>query len=380
MGIRRNLLDFSVALMRAAYPMRRATKPVKIFVLRNNDLGDVAVITPLFQALKNQFPDAQIVVGVCTASKDILKHNPYVSEVADCNAPWHNHRSPGKSLTAALGYIFRSPEVKKLQTYKFDIGIDVLGSPFGSILMMRLRIPIRLGRKGYAGGHTGATAYLENTTTESVAKGVLGFASLLSPNAKLESDTKPQLFLSPDEVEKARHTWQEMGWNCGKSGPRIVFAPGAGVPAKQWPAEHFAALAKRLSPQFCGCILGSREDYEAGELIREASREWTNKCGSVTIRDSMALISLADLLVCNSSFVMHVASGFNKPSVVVLTRILDPTIHRFFWEVEGLHHALYPEGDASHVSVDAVEQGVRKALAAGTGSAAVLTALQDDVR
>ncbi len=152
MGIKRDLLEAGVTTMRLIRRFPKAKRPLSIFVLRNNDLGDLVVVTPLFKALRMAFPDAYIVAGVCSWSKDILKNNPYISEVVDCNAPWHNHRAPHKSLTKALKYIFGSPEVTRLRSYKFHVGIDVLGSPFGSMLLMHLNIPIRLGRKGYAGG------------------------------------------------------------------------------------------------------------------------------------------------------------------------------------------------------------------------------------
>jgi len=265
-------------------------------------------------------------------------------------------------LTKALKYIFGSPEVTRLRSYKFHVGIDVLGSPFGSMLLMHLNIPIRLGRKGYAGGHSGATAYLENTTTTSVAKGVLEFARLLKKDAEIDSDTKPQLYLSLPEIEEAKKVWLEIEETAGKGRPRIVVAPGAGVPDKQWPVARFAELIGRLSKETCGCVLGSSEDRQLGEAIARDVEGWSNRCGKVSIRQSMALISLADLVICHSSFVMHLASAFSRPAVVILTRALDSKIHAYFWEVEGSHYQLYPSGKDHHVSVAAVEEQTRVLL------------------
>src|SRR6202035_3183521 len=152
---------------------RQPKEPLSILVLRNNDLGDLVTVTPLFQVLRSAFPEAHIVAAVCSWAKDILKNNPYISEVIDCNAPWHNHRAGSKSLIRPLKYIFQSPEMKRLQSENFDVCIDVVGSQFGSLLMMKLGIPIRVGRKGYAGGHTGATLYLDNTFTTSVSRGIV---------------------------------------------------------------------------------------------------------------------------------------------------------------------------------------------------------------
>jgi ADP-heptose:LPS heptosyltransferase len=37
---------------------------VRIFVLRNNDIGDLLVLTPLIEALKRTFRNAEILTGV----------------------------------------------------------------------------------------------------------------------------------------------------------------------------------------------------------------------------------------------------------------------------------------------------------------------------
>jgi heptosyltransferase-2 len=336
-----------------------AASPVSILVLRNNDLGDVVVITPLFQALRQAFPDSRIVAAVGSWSKDILGNNPYISEIVECNAPWHNHVTATKSVLGPLKYIFGSPEASRLRDRNFDVGIDVLGSTYGSMLLMRMGIPIRLGRKGYAGGHTGTTGYLIASRTVSVAAEATQFARLLKADAETDFGSRPQLFLDPAEIEEAEQAWLRVRGQSAHRGPRIVIAPGAGVPEKQWPVSMFAGLAGRLSSETCGLVLGSNADLALGERIAQASHGWVNRCGDVSIRQSMALISLADLVVCHSSFVMHLAAAFNKPCIIILTRALDPVSHKALWEVEGVHHQMIPKEGEQHVQVSDVEHLAR---------------------
>jgi heptosyltransferase-2 len=364
MGIKRSILEVCVTTMRVLCRCRKVKQPLSILVLRNNDLGDVVAITPLFQALRMAFPDATLVAAVGAWSKEILKFNPYLSKVIECNAPWHNHQSGPKSLLRPLKYIFQSPEVAQLQAENFDVGIDVLGSPFGSMLLLRLRIPIRLGRKGYAGGHTGATAYLQASNSVSVAEGAIEFVRLLKSGAEIDLGPRPQLFLDPSEIEAAQNAWREMEAQSGSAGPRVVMAPGAGTPDKQWPVERFAQLAGRLSPQVCGCVLGSPADFALGETVVRGSNGWTNRCGRVSIRESMALISLADLVICHSSFVMHLASAFNKRCILIMTRSLDWESHLTLWERPGVHFRAMPREGEEHVRVEDLEQQARLLLKA----------------
>jgi heptosyltransferase-2 len=82
-------------LVRSAALLTPAAKapppePRSIFVLRNNDVGDLLVVTPLFDALRRRFPDARIAAGVGAWNLDVLRGNPHLSEVLPVNAPWFN--------------------------------------------------------------------------------------------------------------------------------------------------------------------------------------------------------------------------------------------------------------------------------------------------
>lgn len=362
MGVKRSLLEAAVWTMRRLWPVRRPRAVQSIFVLRNNDLGDVAVITPLFEALRRAYPDAYIVAGVLNGAQPILEANPYIDEIAACNAPWNHHRVGRKNLLRALGYIFFSREARWLAAERFDVGIDVVGSAFGAMLLLRMGCPVRLGRKGYAGGHTGATAYLEDFASTSVARNAIDFVGLLKPDLGDGIAARPQLFLREAEREEAERFWRIDESGGGPRLPRVVYAPGAGIPQKQWPIDRFALLARRLEGVVQGCVLGSAGDAVLGEAIAKGVAQVRNRCGTASIRQSMALIATADLVLCHGSFIMHIAPAFDVPAVLLLTRLFDPAQHHALWEVEGLHHALYPRANEMQVQVDEVEAQVRQQL------------------
>ena len=92
---------------------------------------------------------------------------------------------------SALRYIRSSPESRQLSAGNFDIGIDVLGSGYGSLLLMRAGIPYRLGVRGHAGGHSGATATIPYDPNEHVGRMALRFAEKLGATELPE--VRPQL-------------------------------------------------------------------------------------------------------------------------------------------------------------------------------------------
>ncbi|HAX80017.1 MAG TPA: glycosyl transferase [Cyanobacteria bacterium UBA11372] len=292
--------------------------PKSIFILRNNDLGDLLVITPLFEALRRRFPDAHIVAGVGNWNIEILKLNPHISEILPVNAPWHNKFIANQSWWDAINYIAVSSESRELAKRRFDIGIDVLGSYFGSILMMRAGIPYRLGVRGYAGGHTAVQQYVEYNEYEQVGRSALRFAELLGA-AELP-ECRPQIFLSQIELEAGEHRWSRKAEGVDQQAKRIVIGPGGGFVEKCWPLENYAALVKMLTE--IGnqevIIVGGKQDREAGRQLALASSLVRNLAGELTLRETFALVAAADLVACNSSMLMHVAAAFSTPTVVLL--------------------------------------------------------------
>ena len=82
MAWRRALLESAVwCAARLRSTRAPAGDPSSIFVLRNNDIGDLLIVTPLFDALRRRFPRARICAGVGAGNADLLRGNPHVSDV-----------------------------------------------------------------------------------------------------------------------------------------------------------------------------------------------------------------------------------------------------------------------------------------------------------
>jgi heptosyltransferase II len=106
-----------------------------------------------------------------------------------------------------------------------------------------------------------------------------------------------------------------------RSGAYWVFAPGAEYgPAKCWPAEHYAALARSLHARHGQAVLllGSGKEAALCEQIAQAA---PGACivlaGKTTLIDAMALIAAARGVVSNDSGLMHVAAAFGVPQAAV---------------------------------------------------------------
>ncbi|HET9210249.1 MAG TPA: glycosyltransferase family 9 protein [Thermoanaerobaculia bacterium] len=311
-------------------------EPGSIFVLRNNDIGDLLVVTPLFDALRRRFPDAQIAAGVGDWSRDVLRGNPHLSEVLPANAPWHNKYQDRTGPLARLAYVLYSPEVRAIAERRFEIGIDVLGSAWGALLLLRARIPYRLGVRGYAGGHSAAQATVGFDPREQVGRSALRFAELLG--ASDLPPVRPQIFLTPEEKESA-----ERWWAAAAGRPRVVIAPGGGLAAKRWPAEHFAAVAAGLPGASILALGGLREEALVAEVLAAAPRTRAFP-EPPRLREVFSLVAAADLVVTSSSMALHVAAAFGKRTIVPLGEAFSSAVqHQAQWGYPGLSRSFGKE-------------------------------------
>jgi heptosyltransferase-2 len=128
------------------------------------------------------------------------------------------------------------------------------------------------------------------------------------------ADERPRLRLPDSTLAAALE-------RAGVVPPYWAFAPGAEYgPAKRWPAEHYAALARDLYARHGEpvLLLGSPKEAALAESIAAAAPDACRVlAGRTSLIDAMALIAQARALVSNDSGLMHVAAGFGIPQVAV---------------------------------------------------------------
>lgn len=90
-------------------------------------------------------------------------------------------------------------------------------------------------------------------------------------------------------------------------------------PAKRWPAEHFAELAKILAQAGWQCwIIGSDKDRGiADEVLRLSRSAALNLCGKTTLDQAIDVLASVDVVVANDSGLMHIAAALDKPLIAL---------------------------------------------------------------
>lgn len=318
-------------------PKNHNSSPQTIFILRNNDLGDLLIITPLFAAIKNDNPQTKISVGVGNWARPILLNNPHVDQIIAMNAPWFNKGIPPHQQTFfhRLNYIYQSPELTTLSALKPDLGIDIFGSPWGAMLLLRAGIPQRWGVEGYGGGEGAMDYCVPYNADEQVGRSALRFAEYLGVTDL--PPCRPQLFLTSAEREGAEKTWARVG--TGKT--KIVIGPGSGLDDRYWPLGHYRELLAHFAQRqdLALVLVGGEGDRLQGTLFNSLPVE--NLMGQLSLRQTFALLAGADLAVCNSSMLMHAAAAFTVETLVLLgAAFTNPEQHDHQWGYDGHYRSL----------------------------------------
>ena len=114
----------------------------------------------------------------------------------------------------------------------------------------------------------------------------------------------------------------------------IALCPGAEFgPAKQWPVEHYAALARLAQQQgYTVAVLGAPRDAAMGEAIATQAATSVNLCGKTGVEQVIALLASSQGTVSNDSGLMHVAAALGCATVGLYgstdPRHTPPAAHR----------------------------------------------------
>ncbi len=177
-------------------------------------------------------------------------------------------------------------------------------------------IPLRTGYTGEA--RFGILNDRRQLDPDAVPRLVDRYAALAMPSARAPAAGAPVLI--PDSANRDAAVG-----SLGLSVERniAILCPGAEFgPAKRWPAEHYAALARRfLTDGLDVWMLGSPNDKSAAAAVLAAAGDSKDSIrdlsGRTDLGTAIDLLSLATVVVSNDSGLMHAAAAVRAPLVAL---------------------------------------------------------------
>lgn len=283
-------------------PNADASFGMRVLVVGPSWVGDMVMAHSLFRALKQHQPEAQIDVLAPGWSLPLLARMPDVRAGLDMPL---KHGEIGLGTRWRLGRSLRG---------QYDQAIVLPGSLKSALLPFFAGIKQRtafLGEQRY-----GLINDVRALDKEVLPMTVQRFVAL----GQAATDAQPPHILPPRlrvDAENQQRLVHVLGLRLGK--PAVALMPGAEYgPAKQWPLEHFASLARELVAQGKQVwVLGSNKDHAAGETIVQHAAGVVNLCGRTQLVDVIDLLALCEAAVSNDSGLMHIAAALDIPTVAL---------------------------------------------------------------
>ncbi len=284
-----------------------ATPDFRVLVVGPSWVGDMVMAQSLFKTLKQTVPQARIDVLAPSWSAPLLQRMPEVHEVVD--APFRHRRADLRQRIQLAG---------RLRGCGYQWAIVLPNSWKSALVPFWARIPRRTGYLGEQ--RWGLINDIRRLDRHRSPMTVQRFVALSGPSGRTApspaSIPAPALAVEDSGVEAALTA---MGLAAPER-PILALCPGAEFgPAKQWPVEHFAQVARRyLSRDWDVWLLGSDKDAPAAAQIASLCADrCVNLAAKTSLAQAIDLMSLARLVISNDSGLMHVAAALGRPLVAV---------------------------------------------------------------
>ena len=128
------------------------------------------------------------------------------------------------------------------------------------------------------------------------------------------TDDHPRLQSAPAVLSRVQSLLVEKGI---KPASMVVIHPGPSWPVREWPAESWAALIRKLQQHgFANIVqLGAARHLALGEVATAALPGVLSLVDQLTLEETTALISLGALFVGIDSGLLHIAAAVQTPAV-----------------------------------------------------------------
>jgi heptosyltransferase-2 len=259
-------------------------KPVKFLILRFSSIGDIVLTTPVVRCLKQQMPQAEVHYFTKSKFEFLLQDNPYIDKV------WLLEKDTVGILSL-------------LKKENFDYIIDLHRN------IRTLRIKWTLGVPSFSFEKLNVQKWLMTQFKVNYLPDVHIVDRCLDTlkSFNIVNDNKGLDYFIPykDQVELS---WLPATHQQGY----VAYAIGGQHFTKKLPVPRMIELCTKIN--FSVILLGGKEDFEAGEAVRQAIGDDLifNACGKYNFNQSASLIEKALIVFSHDTGLMHVAAAFRK--------------------------------------------------------------------
>jgi lipopolysaccharide heptosyltransferase I len=272
--------------------------PARILILKPSAIGDVVHALPVLNLLRKTYPQSHIAWLVTPACAGLLEGHPQLNEIIRFDRK--GYAKGYKSLAALKGLI---SFVRSLREQRFDLVLDLQGLFRSGWLAWQTRAAYRVGFKN---AREGAPLFYTHRIDVGTAE-QHAIERYLTLAQAVGCPREPVEYVFAVDDEDRRHVASLVPDRYA------VLMPGANWHTKRWPAERFAAVVGPLKQRFgLESVIAGGADAEPLAALAPSA---VNLAGKTNLRQVVALLERAALVIANDTGPMHIAAALNRPLV-----------------------------------------------------------------
>ena len=296
-----------------------------ILIVAITRMGDMLQASPTIAGLREENPDARIVVAIDKQFAAICAGIPGIDEVyvLDLTSVVRNLHRGGDGVVEAYRYVDKM--IEDLRGRKFDYVLNMSSSPYTALMLKMLDAPESRGWMADEEGYRVITdpwamlfaAFVYHSNRDYNSLNLVDIFRCAAGVKKhpLHLVYKP----APDDYEFADQLLASKG--ASGKGPIIGIQAGASQGKRQWPVERFAKLAELLVTKLDARVVftGSPGEQKILDqiLAHYSHPNIIQALGKTTFGQLAGLLDRFDLLITGDTGPMHLSVAVGTPVVAI---------------------------------------------------------------
>ena len=273
---------------------------MKILFIRFSSIGDIVLTTSPLRSLKKGIPNAQIHYLTLEEYAPLLEGNSSIDRL---------------HVLVSSASVFKLISVGNyLNHCNFDVVVDMHDSLRSKIIRNRIKSGTHYYLKKPRWKRFKLFEFHQNDFQNDFSQLTL-FHSVIKDILPQEYHSSTSLFVSENEKEEAKLLLSKNGI---KGEQYLVCIPGASWRNKTWGTDSYLELFKYfMKNKFKIILLGTEKDVICNECALE-NNSLINMAGKTEFRQSLAIISQAQLVIGSDTGFVHAAEALGIPAVMLL--------------------------------------------------------------
>ena len=272
------------------------SKISNVLVVRPDRLGDVVLSTPVYESLKRSFPHLKITVMVNPIQAGVLEGNPHLHQI----------------ILMRRRRFWRA--IRQSRKEKFDLAIT-LNKKFSATATFFTLCAGATINAGYRHSQSSWGYNIQLPVESPPCHEIQNNLALLKHMGVPQIIQQPQIYFNDGEKQKIAGIIN----SNKKARPLILVKTGTRIPEWGWQWEKFQIVIEHILKNDIADIWMINGPGEEAELESHISKMKFKPrlLPLVKVKELALLMQQCDLLFCNHTGIMHLASAVEKPACVI---------------------------------------------------------------